>query len=424
MKIRQKSREFIWGIYDFADTIFSMNVVSLYFPLLIVSDLGGKDIYVGLANSISQLLIVLTAPVFGIFSDRTGKRMPLFIISASLCAIGTLAIGFSAELGAILPVVIAFIFANYFYQLSLTFYNSLLPRVGPESRWGKISGLGTALGYVGSIVGMIFVMPFNTGKIFGLNTFIPAGGRIATFTPTAILFAIFALPTLIYYLRDERRSKYPVDTVNRHPFKKIWETFSDTRRYPGIRRFIVSRFFFEEGVETAIVFMGVFAEKAMGMPDSAKIVFFVIATTAAVFGSIIWGKITDWLGPHQSLMLVLYGWIIGLIVLAIFPYRWLFYPIGCWIGMMLGGVWTTSRPYLLKIAPAENVGRYFGLYSLSGKAAAITGPLIWGTIILIFGGWNLFAAYRIAVATLAILIAIGTIILMPNKILFEKHSIV
>jgi len=109
--------------------------------------------------------------------------------------------------------------------------------------------------------------------------------------------------------------------------------------------------------------------------------------------------------------------------LAIFPYRWLFYPIGCWIGIMLGGVWTTSRPYLLKIAPAENVGRYFGLYSLSGKAAAITGPLIWGTIILIFSGWNLFAAYRIAVATLAILIAIGTIILMPNKILFEKHPI-
>ena len=123
-------------------------------------------------------------------------------------------------------------------------------------------------------------------------------------------------------------------------------------------------------------------------------------------------------------MFVLYGWISGLAVLAIFPYQWLFYPIGCWIGIMLGGVWTTSRPYLLKIAPKENIGRYFGLYSISGKAAAVTGPLIWGAIILIFSGKSELFAYRIAITTLAVLIAIGAIILIPNKIVMKKnHSL-
>jgi len=419
-----KKREFLWAIYDFADTIFSMNVVSLYFPLLIVSDLGGKDIHVGIANSVSQLLVVFAAPILGIISDRSGKRMNFFIATALITTIGTIAIGLTAKLGVILPVIIMFIIANFFYQLSLTFYNSLLPRVGHSSRWGKISGLGTALGYLGSIIGMALVMPFNEGMFFKWQTPISAGGHIATFIPTAILFSIFALPTILYFTSDELRTKYPRDKSKAHPFRKIIDTFRDTKSFPGIRRFIIARFFFQEGVETTIVFMAIFAEKAMAMPDNAKILFFVIATTAAVIGSFLWGRITDSIGHHRALMLVLAGWIIGLAILALFPYRNVFWAVGCWLGIMLGGVWTTSRPYLLRLAPADKVGRFFGLYSLSGKAAAVVGPLVWGLVILFVERWSEQLAYRSAVVSMAVLVAIGFVLLAPNsKIFFRKSKL-
>ena len=411
-----KFREFVWGLYDFADTIFSMNVVSLYFPLLVVSDLGGKDIYVGLGNSVSQGLVIFLAPLFGVLSDRCGRRMPFMTASVVLCALGTALIPFFATRKSIFGVVALFVLANLFYQLSLTFYNALLPRVGPPHRWGKISGLGTALGYVGSIVGMILVMPFNTGEVFGVRTPIPAGGRVATFLPTAALFVLFALPTLIYFFADEMRHRYPADESEISPLKKIFETLADTKKFPGVRRFVVARFFFQEGVETAIVFMGVFAEKVMGMPDSAKIKFFVVATTFAVVGSFLWGRISDSVGHHRSLVAVLSGWIAGLVALALFPTKAMFYAAGCWLGAMLGGVWTTSRPYILHLAPPEMTGRFFGLYSLSGKAAAVTGPLVWGATVLVMSKFaSQIVAYKAAIFVLAGMIFLGLMILLPNR---------
>ncbi len=411
----------MWGIYDFADTIFSMNVVSMYFPLLVVSDLGGKDIYVSLGNSISQGVVIFLAPILGVWSDRLGRRMPFMTFAVLGCAIGTVGIAAGAGVGSLTAVVVAFVFANIFYQLSLTFYNALLPRVGPAHRWGKISGLGTALGYVGSIVGMILIMPFNTGEIFGIRTPIPAGGRQATFVPTAVLFLLFALPTLVYFWIDEVRTRYPADADSTAPFAKIWHTLKDTKKFPGVGRFVLARLFFQEGVETAIVFMGVYAEKVMGMPDSAKIAFFVAATTFAVVGSLIWGRLTDRWNPHRALEMVLVGWAVGLAVLVIFPQKSVFYAVGAWLGMMLGGIWTTTRPYILKLAPREMAGRFFGLYALSGKTAAVLGPLVWGGVVLAVSQFaSQTTAYRAAVLTLMALILIGLAILFPNRKLFAR----
>ncbi len=413
----------MWAIYDFADTIFSMNVVSLYFPLVVVSELGGKDIYVSAANSASQLAVVFLAPFLGAISDRSGKRMPFFVASAALTAAATAAITPFSRVKALVGVLLAFFVANVTYQLSLTFYNSLLPRVCPPQRWGKISGLGTALGYVGSIFGMAVVMPFNTGTLLGVDVpFLRGGGRTATFIPTAALFAAFAAPTLIFFAVDEAKRPYPADSSRGNPLRKVLEALRDAERFPGVGRFLLARLLFQEGVETAIIFMGVFADKAMGMPDSAKIPFFMVSTTAAVFGSLVWGRVTDSIGPHRALMLVLGGWVLGLAALVASPSLTVFWFVGAWLGAMLGGVWTASRPYILSLSPPETVGRIFGLYSLTGKAAAVLGPLVWGAVVLATEGLGTRTSYRIAVSALALIIAAGAAILHKNGEVFRKLS--
>ena len=35
---------YAWALYDLANTTFSLNVVSRYLPLLVVEDLGGRDL--------------------------------------------------------------------------------------------------------------------------------------------------------------------------------------------------------------------------------------------------------------------------------------------------------------------------------------------------------------------------------------------
>jgi len=412
-----------WALYDFANTIFSMNVVSLFFPLLIIDDFSHPDIAVSAANSISMLIVALTAPLFGQLTDKLGRSKPLLLIATLLCCLATLAIGILAlngTAGDVFWILILFVVANISYQVGLVFYNYLLPKVSPAGRMGRTSGIGVAFGYLGSIVGMILIMPFNEGNIFGMQVpFIVARGRPGTFIPTAILFFVFSLPLFIFLKEKKTPASAELEqkalrkfSIN-NSFSEIWQTLKDSKKYPGFRRFLIAKFFFQEGIETAIIFMGIYAEKAMGMPDSAKISFLVIATTGALIGSALFGIMTDRIGPLKTLKWILSGWFIALILLLPITGKIPFYIIGVLIGTLLGGVWTSSRPLLVKLAPPDSVGKFFGLYSLSGKVAAIIGPLIWGLVIFALQGFGDFIAYRGGVFSLALIILIGRLIINP-----------
>ena len=71
-----------WSLYDFANTIFSMNVISLYFALWVTVDKGGQDILYSVALSGSMLAVALSVPLFGTISDHTGRRRgPLIFLT-------------------------------------------------------------------------------------------------------------------------------------------------------------------------------------------------------------------------------------------------------------------------------------------------------------------------------------------------------
>ena len=71
-----------WSLYDFANTIFSMNVISLYFALWVTVDKGGQDILYSVALSGSMLAVALSVPLFGAISDHTGRRRgPLIFLT-------------------------------------------------------------------------------------------------------------------------------------------------------------------------------------------------------------------------------------------------------------------------------------------------------------------------------------------------------
>jgi UMF1 family MFS transporter len=75
-------------------------------------------------------------------------------------------------------------------------------------------------------------------------------------------------------------------------------------------------------------------------------------------------------------------------------------------GIGWGGFYTSNRALLIKIAPKENLGEYFGLYSTFEKFASIIGPMVWGiiTLILIDNG---IIKYRVAGMVVVGLMAIG-----------------
>src|SRR4029078_12550145 len=107
-------------------------------------------------------------------------------------------------------VLAAFVLANFAYQAAQPFYNAMLPRLVPVEERGRLSGFGTALGYVGSVIGVLLVMPFFNGKLAGahvanggmgtLRSIVPFtahGGRVSAFVPTGLLFLLFSLPLFV-----------------------------------------------------------------------------------------------------------------------------------------------------------------------------------------------------------------------------------
>src|SRR4051812_1084331 len=210
-----------WALYDFANTIFSMNIATLYFAAWLVGDLGYSNTLYALVNGIASALVVVSIPVFGAISDATQRRKPWvvgFTIIACVCTvimailgqIGLPLIGEGVATGgargvispalALTGVLVAFIIANYAYQGAQPFYNAMMSELVPVDHRGRLSGMGSALGYIGSITGVLLTFPFFTGQlpILGevpgrviafLRTAVPLtshGGRVSTFVPTAL----------------------------------------------------------------------------------------------------------------------------------------------------------------------------------------------------------------------------------------------
>lgn len=405
-----------------------------------------EDIYYSISYAVSMLLVALTMPAMGTVSDVKGKRLPFLFTLTSGCILSTFLLGITGNVidnvaTKVLVGLILFAIANYCYEGGLTFYNALLPDVSTPETIGKVSGWGVALGYVGAVVGLLLVKPFVDGNLFGLKLPLTQGGRQDAFIPTAGFFLLFSLPIFLWV--KERAQTNSEKIRLKEAFRRVWEGVSNTRKYPGVLRFLVANYFISDAIATVIIFMAVYAQLVMGFLDSVKLWFFIVATTFAVIGSFLCGYITDWIGPKRTLIYVVWGWIICLCVVILTASSTVFWIVGPFIGICLGSTWTASRPLLAGLVPKEMLGQFFGLYSLSGKVAAVIGPLLWGLVVLYFKADNPVVRkmilllsnfgltlssqvissvqYRFAVAILVLMMIIGLIILLKVPERFKKR---
>jgi len=371
-----------WSLYDFANTIYSMNIVSLYLKRYIVEDLGKDDRYFDIPFSVSMLFAALLLPALGTISDySTKKKIFLFLFTLSCCsAVGLMALVPSSF---ILGLIVLFIIANFSYEAGQPFYNSLLYSVADGTRARFISGFGVALGYVGSVVGMVLVMPFVTGSLFKIDIpFINGYGKEGAFLPTAVLFFLFAIPLFIWV------KELPVTKTGKINF---WQSYRDiinslkaTKKYPGVFRFLIADYFIEDAVTTVILNIGIYCSLVLGFKEMEISSFLIISTVSAVFGSFIMGKIAEKWSLRNLLNAIIWGWILCLILFVITDEKIIIWVLGSLVGILLGGLWTTTRPMLAELVPREELGKFFGLFSLSGRAAAVIGPLIWTTVVYFF----------------------------------------
>jgi UMF1 family MFS transporter len=165
--------------------------------------------------------------------------------------------------------------------------------------------------------------------------------------------------------------------------------------------------------------MAIFLSEGAGFSESKILVgnlneitvFLLTVTVFTVFGSLIWGFVTEKFGPRNSLLGTVALWIITLTGIVFTQSKVTYYILGSLAGISLGGVWTTERPLLINlVAENERLAGYFGLFALTGRMAAVIGPLIWGVTVLAFGSLGAIK-YRFAVGSVLIMMITGFVIL-------------
>ena len=371
-----------------------MNVISLYFALWVTEDHGGQDILYSTALSISMLAVAISTPILGALSDSTGKRRLPLIVLTLLCVFSTGLIGTTDDLWTGL---ILFIVANYGYQSALVFYNSMLPSIARGSHVGLISGYGVALGYLGSIFGMLMV-----------KGYVESDGRSAAFLPTAGLLLFFSLPCFLFVKDPESAGASPQIRF-KEVFDKLKQTFLSVQQYRSLFRFILIHFLVLDAVNTIITFMAVYASKVIGLSGSQITSFLISSTVFAMFGSWVIGILIKNKGIIWSYWLVLGLWVAALSLAAISQSETLFRFVGPIAGVGMGGVWVVSRAFIIELSPPEKIGEFFGLYGMAGKAASIIGPMLWGGVV-----WALDTTetlkYRVAVTVMLGILAIAALL--------------
>ncbi|HEY2916667.1 MAG TPA: MFS transporter, partial [Candidatus Limnocylindrales bacterium] len=287
-----------WSLYDFANTIYSYAIVSYAMGLWVTEDgrLGAADgqFWFGVANAVSVGLNALVSPVLGAMSDRGGRRLPYLLFFTAQTIICTAAIGFVAGGSGSGPAalgLVLFALANFGYQAALIYYDATLPLVSkPESR-GRVSGIGVAVGYLGTILIALLILVVDSGT-----------GSL-TFLMTAVLFAIFAIPIFLA-VREPGRSAPPFRVrAALGSWAQLRTTLADAAEVPGLRRFLLARFFYTDPVNTVIVVMATFATHAIGFTDREANLVLLGLTVAAVIASFGWGNLVERIGPKRTLMI-------------------------------------------------------------------------------------------------------------------------
>lgn len=387
-----------WALYDFANTIFSFAVVSGAIGIWLVepAQFGERDgnVLLSVAILVSVGLNAVVSPILGAISDRAGRRLPYLLFFTALCIVPTALIG---STGAAAGLVL-FIVANFAYQAALIYYDATLKSISYPSTRGVLSGIGVAVGYLGTIfVGLL---------ILALELAFQAPVEVR-FALAAGLYGLFAIPIFLVVRESPRPDAPPLtarDVVA--AFGQLGTTIEHARQVPGLGRFLLGRFFYSDAVNTVIVVMSVVAKEAKGLTATQTNLLLLSLTVVAVVASFGWGRLVDGRGPKRTLMVVLASWAVGLTLGAVSlsvegPAGLAMFAIaGAILGSGLGGVQVADRVLMVRLAPPARLGEFFGLYGLVGKGSQVIGQALYGLTIGLFLVEGENGAYQLAVLSL------------------------
>jgi UMF1 family MFS transporter len=389
-----------WALFDLANTIWSYAVFSRAIGIYLTAKVGDQsgNALLTLAVALSVVINALMSPWLGALSDRYGRRLPFLFGFTLMACLPAMAIPFVD-----VPVgVLLFCIANFGYQSALIYYDATLKLVSTPENRGWISGVGNAVGYMGTVLIAVILL------ITGLTA-------DQTFVVAPILFLVLATPVFLVLRESPEKRDHP--HAMSAAWRATWDTVRSLDQYPGLGRFLAARFFYTDALNTSITIMTVFAIRAVGFGEQESNLVFLGLTLAAIAGGFVWGRLTDRWGPKRTLFIVLCTWAVALLVGALFLDKLIFLLAGILIGSGFSGMQVADRVLMYRLSPADRLGEFYGLYGLVGKGSQVVGSLLWAVTFLVAYDALGVATYQLGIVTLFVSMLVGLYLVrgVPEK---------
>ena len=363
-----------WLFFDLANTVYAFVIPGLYFSVWLVSEQGWTDQSLGFATSGAMVIVAILGPWVGARSDGSQGKKPMLLITTLICIVATFLLGtFDVSIS-----VLFFIVSLIGFNLGSVVYDALLVSVSTPTNRGRISGLGVAFGYVGSLLG------------FGVATLLQNYGYsyVEIFRSIAVMFLIFSLPAFIF-IKEKKVSNEKSTIKITESISLVIKSWKHSTQYPGLTRFLVGRFFYADAINTLISgLLAVYLVEEVGLSPTDSQNLLGLAIIISIIGGYVFGKAADKYGPRKLTLISLICWMLSLSVAIIateFDQLWLIYVTGVLGGFNIGGIFAVDRVFMTRLSPEKHLGEFYGLYSTVGRFATIIGPLLWGLIVNTLG---------------------------------------
>jgi UMF1 family MFS transporter len=437
-----------WVLFDWAaQPYFTLIITFVYAPYfasaVAANPVEGQALW-GFATAAAGLVVAALSPVLGAIADAGGRRKPWIAAFGALLVFGSWMLWFARPGdSAIIPFVLtAYAIGVIGLEFAGVFTNAMMPSLVPPDRVGRLSGTGWATGYVGGLLSLVFVLGFlaanpQTGKtlagltpLFGLDAAAREGDR-AVGPLTAIWFVVFVLPLFLF--TPDRPPGLPMHVAVRHGFAMLADTVRNLSQYRNTAIFLLANMIYMDGMVALFAFGGIYAAGTFGWGTIQIGIFGILLNVTATIGAYFGGKLDDRLGPKPviigSLMILIVCLIsflsigrdyVFFVVAADAPQpgaglyssagEKIYVAIGLVIGLVVGPAQAASRTLLIRLAPADRVTQFFGLFALSGKVTSFMGPLLVAVVTTIF------ASQKAGMAVLIGFFAVGALILSRVRV--------
>ncbi|OEK05658.1 MFS transporter permease [Roseivirga misakiensis] len=411
-------------MYDWANSVYSLTITTAVFPIYyeeVTTTADGntlvKFLFWELPNTVlysyalsfSFLITALMLPLLSGIADCTGKKKLFLKIFAYLGAMSCAGMfffeGSNIEFGILMVIL-----ASIGYSGGLVFYDAFLPEISTVDRYDKLSAKGYSLGYVGSVILLIFnLIMIQKPEVFGLESgSLPA--RIS-FLTVAIWWIGFSQITF-RRLPSNPFNRKASDAWLKKGYQELRSVYREIQGLPNLKRYVLAYFFFNAGVQAVMYLASLFGAKELNLETAALIQIVLIIQLVAIGGAYLFAELSKRKGNIVSLMVMIGIWVLVCVIAFFIKTELQFYGLAFLVGIIMGGIQALSRSTYSKLIPkeTEDHASFFSFYNVTFNLSIVMGTLAYGSIELLTG------SMRYSAIGLSAFFVIGLVLIQKVKV--------